>query len=102
MDLGRGHFLVKMYAKTKELGPIGGRVPGTPPPRSANALIMVQCILIEICQLPIACPNNRTGQLDLVVSLGFVKIITRIYNSVSPRARDGRLTVTNEFLFLEF
>ena len=25
----------KMYAKTKELGPIGGRVPDTPP-RSAN------------------------------------------------------------------
>ena len=32
------HFSVKMYAKTKELGPIGGRAPGTPPPRSANAL----------------------------------------------------------------
>ena len=24
MDLRRGHFSVKMYAKTKELGPIGG------------------------------------------------------------------------------
>ena len=31
MDLRHGHFLVKMYAKMKELGPIGGRVPGTPP-----------------------------------------------------------------------
>ena len=30
MDLRRGHFSVKMYAKTKELGPIGGRAPGTP------------------------------------------------------------------------
>ena len=28
---------MKMYAKTKELGPIGGRVPGTPP-RSANVV----------------------------------------------------------------
>ena len=28
---------MKMYAKTKELGPIGGRAPGTPP-RSANGL----------------------------------------------------------------
>ena len=36
VDLQRGHFLVKMYAKTKELGPIGGRAPATPP-RSANA-----------------------------------------------------------------
>ena len=26
MDLWRGHFLVKMYAKMKELGPIGGGV----------------------------------------------------------------------------
>ena len=32
VDLRRGHFLVKMYVKTKELGPIGGRAPGTPPP----------------------------------------------------------------------
>ena len=42
MDLRRGHFLVKMYAKTKELGPIGGHAPGTPcpppPPRSTNAM----------------------------------------------------------------
>ena len=39
MDLRRGHFLVKMYVKTKELGPNGGgggRAPGTPP-RTANA-----------------------------------------------------------------
>ena len=32
VDLLRGHFLVKMYAKMKELGPMGGRAPGTPPP----------------------------------------------------------------------
>ena len=38
VDLRRGHFSVKMYAKTKELGPIGGHVPGTPP-RSANASV---------------------------------------------------------------
>ena len=31
VDLRRGRFLVKMYAKTKELGPIGG-VPGARPP----------------------------------------------------------------------
>ena len=31
-----GHFLVKMYAKTKELGPMGG-VRRARPPRSANA-----------------------------------------------------------------
>ena len=32
------HFSAKMYAKTKELGPVGGggHAPGTPP-RSANA-----------------------------------------------------------------
>ena len=47
MDLLHGHFSVKMYAKTKELGPIGGgrarRTP--PPPRSANEfLILFQII----------------------------------------------------------
>ena len=31
MDLQHGHLSVKMYAKMKELGPIGGRVLGTPP-----------------------------------------------------------------------
>ena len=31
MDLQRGHFLVKMYAKTKELGPIGGACAGHAP-----------------------------------------------------------------------
>ena len=35
MDLRRGHFSVKIYVKTKELGPMGGHVLGTPP-RSAN------------------------------------------------------------------
>ena len=40
MDLRRGHSSVKMNAKTKELGPIGGRAPGTPP-RSANANVRI-------------------------------------------------------------
>ena len=35
VDLRHGHFLAKMYVKTKELGPIGGHAPGTTP-RSAN------------------------------------------------------------------
>ena len=37
MDLRCGHFLVKMYAKTKELGPIRGACAGHAPPRSTNA-----------------------------------------------------------------
>ena len=39
MDLRRECFLVKMYVKTKELGPIGGacaRHAPPPPPRSTN------------------------------------------------------------------
>ena len=31
VDLRRGHFLVKMYAKMKELGPIGGVCRTRPP-----------------------------------------------------------------------
>ena len=39
VDLRCGCFLVKMDAKTKELGPIGGGVrPARPPPRSANGI----------------------------------------------------------------
>ena len=42
VDLQRRHFLVKMYVKTKELGPIGDGVrPARPPPRSANAIRIV-------------------------------------------------------------
>ena len=33
--LQHGHFSVKMYAKMKELGPVGEASTGTPPPRSA-------------------------------------------------------------------
>ena len=33
---GHGHFLVKMCAKMKELGPIGGICLACPPPRSTN------------------------------------------------------------------
>ena len=43
VDLQHGRFSAKMYAKTKELGPVGGRAPGTPP-RSANALEPRVCI----------------------------------------------------------
>ena len=37
VDLQCGCFLVKMFAKMKELGPVEGRAPETPP-RSANAV----------------------------------------------------------------
>ena len=35
VDLRRGHFSVKMYAKMKELGPMAGHAPH---PRSANGV----------------------------------------------------------------
>ena len=41
MDLRRGHFLVKMYAKTKELGPIGRGV------RRARPLDLPMYIITE-------------------------------------------------------
>ena len=45
--LQRGHFSVKMYAKTKELGPVGGRVPTRPldPPM----LVMLKISPYEFC-----------------------------------------------------
>ena len=51
MDLQRGHFLVKMYVKRKELGPIGG-MHCTCPPRSANVKLnnLSICIVsVSIC-----------------------------------------------------
>ena len=42
-DLRRIHFLAKMYAKMKEMDPVGGvyRAGGNPPPHgSANALML--------------------------------------------------------------
>ena len=39
MDLRHRHFSVKMYAKMKELGPIGGGAHPARPPRSANDFV---------------------------------------------------------------
>ena len=53
MDLRCGHFLVKMYVKMKELGPMGGVRRARPPPRSANGMGF-NCfkILYGICYVP--------------------------------------------------
>ena len=49
MDLQRRCFSPKMYAKMKELGPVGGHVPGIPP-RSANAMGMIsRCMIVLNC-----------------------------------------------------
>ena len=47
MDFPRGCFLVKMYAKTKELGPIGEGVHLARPPRYANAFYRIHCHYIN-------------------------------------------------------
>ena len=53
MDLRRGHFLTKMYAKMKELGPVGeGMCPARPPPRSANDM-SVNSTQSRLCALDI-------------------------------------------------
>ena len=56
-NLRRGYFSAKMYAKTKELDPVGGRVPAAPPPRSANGSVQstgynlrTQFTVINYCQ----------------------------------------------------
>ena len=42
-DFRRGHFLVKMYAKMKELDPIGGGAPPLDPPMEATRLLVIPC-----------------------------------------------------------
>ena len=39
-DVQCRRFLVKTYAKTKELGPVGGRAPGAPPGSATASLWM--------------------------------------------------------------
>ena len=48
MDLRHGLFLVKMYAKMKELGPIGGRAPGTPPPLDPPMVTSIRFVKIKL------------------------------------------------------
>ena len=52
MDPCHGQFLVKMYVKMKELGPVGGGVrPARPPPsRSANGAYGDRVTLLEVIQ----------------------------------------------------
>ena len=47
MDLQRGHLLVKMCAKMKELGPIGGHASGMPPLDPPMLLCAVTTMLIK-------------------------------------------------------
>ena len=60
MDLQHGHFLAKMYAKTKELGPIGGHAPGTPP-RSAN----VTGIILQTRTKNLVCFNTLLSTFEI-------------------------------------
>ena len=39
-NLQRGYFSAKMYAKMKELDPVGGGTRRRRPPRSANAIVL--------------------------------------------------------------
>ena len=68
LDLRHGCFLAKMYAKTKEFGPVGGHVPGTPPPRSANAraVLPFTCRTIWINSYS---PTNHTKSIATLVVL---------------------------------
>ena len=52
MDLRRGHFLVKMCAKTKELGPIGGgeRLARPPPLDPPMICINMSCQVETVLQ----------------------------------------------------
>ena len=49
MDLQHGPFLVKMYEKMKELGPVGGCVPENFVCRSANASCLRSIRYIDRC-----------------------------------------------------
>ena len=49
VDLQHGHFSVKMYAKTKELGPIGGVCRARPPPLDPPMGGVCVCMYVCVC-----------------------------------------------------
>ena len=54
MDLRHGHFSVKMYAKMKELGPIGGHAPGMPsldPPMITTLKMLNYNAVFSLCSV---------------------------------------------------
>ena len=59
MDLRLGCFSVKMYVKTKELGPVGGRAPENFICRSANALHKI------VLLYNVVVPQRTTWRLSL-------------------------------------
>ena len=62
MDLRRGHFLVKMYAKTKELGPIGRACAGhapLDPPMLCNTMYNSNVIPRAVSLYLISCQHNK-------------------------------------------
>ena len=64
VDLRRGGFSLKMYAKTKELGPIGGvrrARPLDPPMNSDKLEILVPCHLCNACAVPYLKTISRTS-----------------------------------------
>ena len=72
VDLRCGNFSVKMYAKTKELGPIGGGVcPACPPPRSANGISIVVSDRIRFLSMVHKIPNinNLFGPNQIICLL---------------------------------
>ena len=66
-----GHFLAKMYAKTKELGPVGGCAPGTPS-KSTNAFPY----LLMASQEPIRKPCFRVNGFSFG---GHQKLLDRLF-----------------------
>ena len=110
LDLQRGHFLVKMYAKMKELGPMGGMRwarPPPPPPRSANGnptLIHAAFYGHEKCvQLLLkagASPNTSKGKTALMYAAerGHFKCLAPLVKGgadVNPTTRSSRSAVSS-------
>ena len=58
-----GTFYQK-YVKMKELGPVGGRAPGTPP-RSANALLLI----LHLAYLSSSCDRSSRVHIAQITSL---------------------------------
>ena len=61
MDLQHGHFLAKMYVKTKELGPVGGACAGHGP----LDLPMIKKPNTEFWDIPIVVQNGIYRVKDL-------------------------------------
>ena len=96
-NLQHGCFLVKMYAKMKELGPMGGHAPGMPP-RSANDCItiaLLSFICITFMKLVEKCYMYLITQKQEILT---IKIFAKLKHNCTNKAKVKNMYLNSLFI----